>query len=194
MSYIEEIAKTSEAIEKLVRQLRKGDAHLSSCCEAGPCGYGIHRQLSDLGWDCQVVGPSLIPRKAGERVKPNRRDSLMLALASGRGLDSVGSRRCAGRVARFNPSARGHEAPSAQSKRRLCAFQFRYGKCYGGKSDCTQARYRWLEEQLFGQSVQQILFQEYVDIIKPLSKRIDGLDTQLENAVSDQCSGRCSKA
>src|ERR1700686_977433 len=66
--YVGEIANTPEAIEKLVRQLRKGDAHLSFCYEAGPCGYGIHRQLSDLGWDCQVVAPSLIPRKAGERV------------------------------------------------------------------------------------------------------------------------------
>jgi transposase len=77
--YVGEIANTPEAIEKLVRQLRKGDAHLSFCYEAGPCGYGIHRQLSDLGWDCQVVAPSLIPRKAGERVKTDRRDSLMLA-------------------------------------------------------------------------------------------------------------------
>ena len=77
--YIGEIANTPEAIEKLVRQLRKGDAHLSFCYEAGPCGYGIHPPLSDLGWDCQVVASSLIPRKTGERVKTDRRDSLMLA-------------------------------------------------------------------------------------------------------------------
>jgi transposase len=77
--YVGEIANTPEAIEKLVRQLRKGDAHLSFCYEAGPCGYGIQRQLSDLGWDCQVVAPSLIPRKAGERLKTDRRDSLLLA-------------------------------------------------------------------------------------------------------------------
>jgi len=70
--YVGEIANTPEAIEKLVRQLRKGDAHLSFCYEAGPCGYGIHRQLSELGWDCQVVAPSLIPRKPGERVKTDR--------------------------------------------------------------------------------------------------------------------------
>ena len=60
--YFGEIANTPDAMEKLVRQLRKGNAALSFCYEAGPCGYGIHRQLSDLGWDCQVVAPSLIPR------------------------------------------------------------------------------------------------------------------------------------
>ena len=77
--YLGEIANTAEAIAKLVRQLRKGIARLSFCYEAGPCGYGIHRQLTELGWDCQVVAPSLIPKKAGDRVKTDRRDSVMLA-------------------------------------------------------------------------------------------------------------------
>ena len=77
--YVGEIANTPEAMEKLVRQLRKGGANLSFCYEAGPCGYGIHRQLTDLGWECLVVAPSLIPKKAGDRVKTDRRDSLSLA-------------------------------------------------------------------------------------------------------------------
>ncbi len=55
------IVNTPEAIQKLVNQLRKAGAQLSFCYEAGPCGYGIHRQLSGLGLDCQVVAPSLIP-------------------------------------------------------------------------------------------------------------------------------------
>src|SRR5260370_5222280 len=59
--YVGEIANTPEAIEKLVRQLRKGDAHLSFCYEAGPCGYGIHRQLSDLGWDMACLRASATP-------------------------------------------------------------------------------------------------------------------------------------
>lgn len=77
--YHGEIANLPAMIEKLVRQLRKNDATLSFCYEAGPCGYGIHRQLTELGLDCQVVAPSLIPKKAGDRVKTDRRDSLMLA-------------------------------------------------------------------------------------------------------------------
>jgi transposase len=59
-----EIVNTPEVIKKLVDQLSKAGAQLSLCYEAGPCGYGIHRQLSELGWDCQVVAPSLIPKKA----------------------------------------------------------------------------------------------------------------------------------
>ena len=74
-----EIANTPEAIAKLVTRLSKGGAKLSLCYEAGCCGYVIHRQLTKLGQFCQVVAPSLIPKKAGDRVKTDRRDSLALA-------------------------------------------------------------------------------------------------------------------
>ena len=185
--YVGEIANTPEAIEKLVRQLRKGDAHLSFCYEAGPCGYGIHRQLSDLGWDCQVVAPSLIPRKAGERVKTDRRDSLMLARLHRAGeLTAVWVPDDAQEGLRDLTRAREDMKDlQRQAKQRLCAFLLRYGKCYSGKSNWMQAHYRWLEEQQFRQSVQQIVFQEYVDTVKALSKRVDGLDTQLESAASE---------
>jgi hypothetical protein len=56
--YVGEIANTPEAVEKLVRQLKTSDASLSFCYEAGGCGYGLHRRLTDLGWDCQVAAPS----------------------------------------------------------------------------------------------------------------------------------------
>ena len=77
--YYGEIANTPEAIVKLVKKLGPGGEVLSFCYEAGPCGYGIHRQLTHLGHDCAVVAPSLIPRKAGDRVKTDRRDSESLA-------------------------------------------------------------------------------------------------------------------
>jgi len=185
--YVGEIANTPEAIEKLVRQLRKGDAHLSFCYEAGPCGYGIYRQLSDLGWDCQVVAPSLIPRKAGERVKTDRRDSLMLARLHRAGeLTAVWVPDDAQEGLRDLTRAREDmKHLQRQAKQRLSAFLLRYGKSYSGKSNWTQAHYRWLEQQKFGQPVQQIVFQEYVDTVKALSKRIDGLDTQLERVANE---------
>jgi transposase len=76
-----EIANTPEALQKMVNQLSKARAEHSFCCESGPCGYVIHRQLRALGLDCQVVAHSLIPRKAGDRVKTDRRDALSLALS-----------------------------------------------------------------------------------------------------------------
>ncbi len=68
-----------ELLNKLAARLSKGGRRLSFCYEAGPCGYGLHRLLRDSGHDCVVVAPSLIPIKAGDRVKTDRRDALMLA-------------------------------------------------------------------------------------------------------------------
>ncbi len=66
-------------MRKLAERLgRKGRA-LRFCYEAGPCGYGVYRTLRGLGHDCAVVAPSLIPRRAGDRVKTDRRDCLGLA-------------------------------------------------------------------------------------------------------------------
>jgi transposase len=64
---------------KLAARLSKGGRRLSFCYEAGPCGYGLHRLLTGCGHDCVVLAPSLIPLKAGDRVKTDRRDAVMLA-------------------------------------------------------------------------------------------------------------------
>ncbi len=67
------------AVRKLIRQLG-GRARLRCCYEAGPCGYVLYHQLTDQGVSCQVVAPSLVPRRPGDRVKTDRRDALKLAL------------------------------------------------------------------------------------------------------------------
>jgi len=67
-------------MDKLIRKLQaKGATTLVFVYEAGPCGYGLYRSLTGKGLACHVVAPSLIPRKAGERVKTDRRDAITLA-------------------------------------------------------------------------------------------------------------------
>jgi transposase len=185
--YHGEIANTPEALDKLVRQLRKGDAELSFCYEAGPCGYGIYRQLSDLGWDCKVVAPSLIPKKAGDRIKTDRRDSLMLArLLRAKELTAVWVPDGAQEALRDLTRAREDmKHLQRQAKQRLLAFLLRHGKRYSGKSNWTQAHYRWLEEVKFDHPVQQIVFQEYVETVKALTKRVEAIDKQIESAASE---------
>jgi hypothetical protein len=56
------------------------------CCEAGPCGYGVHRTLTKLGEDCMVVAPSMIPRKSGDRQRNDKRDAASLAVLQRGGL------------------------------------------------------------------------------------------------------------
>lgn len=72
-----------------------------------------------------------------------------------------------------------------QAKQRLLAFLLRYSKTFAGKSNWTQAHFRWLEEQKFSQPVQQIVFQDYMDTVMLLSKRVDGLDKTMESAAPE---------
>jgi transposase len=70
----------ADHVGKLVERLSKtGLQLLRFCYEAGPCGYGLHRQITALGHECVVVAPSLIPMKAGDRINTDRRDAVMLA-------------------------------------------------------------------------------------------------------------------
>jgi transposase len=182
--YFGQIGNTPEAIQKLVKQLTKGGADLAFCYEAGPCGYGIQRQLSDLGWDCQVVAPSLIPKKAGERVKTDRCDALSLArLHRAKELSAVWVPDGAQEALRDLTRAREDmKHLQRQARQRLLAFLLRHGKRYSGKSKWTQAHSRWLEGVKFEQATQQIVFQEYVDTVAVLSKRLEALDAHLQSA------------
>src|SRR2546430_6229960 len=67
------IANTAAALDRLMRKLSGEGVGLRFCYEAGPCGYGIQRHLSAHGHECVVVAPSLIPKRAGDRVKTDRR-------------------------------------------------------------------------------------------------------------------------
>ena len=73
------IANTAAALNALAAQLSRAGSELRFCYEAGPCGYGIQRQLTLAGHGCVVVAPSLIPRKPGDRIKTDRRDAINLA-------------------------------------------------------------------------------------------------------------------
>src|SRR5439155_14108267 len=77
--YQGEIDTTEAAVRKLVTRLAAQYERLTFCYEAGPTGYGLHRLITDLGHDCMVVAPSLIPKKPGQQVKTNRRDAQNLA-------------------------------------------------------------------------------------------------------------------
>ena len=184
--YYGEIANTPEAIQKLVKQLCPDGEVISFCYEAGPCGYEIYRQISQLGHYCSVVAPSLIPTKPGERVKTDRRDSEKLSR-----LDRAGEltpvwvpdqeQEAMRDLTRAREDMKGLERIT---KQRLNAFLLRYGRIYeSGKSRWTQAHFRWMEGLKFDVTVQQIVFQEYVDAVKQAEARVAGLEKEMEKAL-----------
>jgi transposase len=72
------IANRPEAVRRLLGKLGK-PAKLKVCYEAGPTGYALYWELTRLGIHCEVIAPSLVPTKAGERIKTDRRDAEKLA-------------------------------------------------------------------------------------------------------------------
>ena len=79
LRYLGEVDTRETATRKLVAGLAAKYRKLTFCYEAGPTGYGLQRLIESLGHTCIVAAPSLIPKKAGERVKTNRRDAEGLA-------------------------------------------------------------------------------------------------------------------
>jgi transposase len=72
------IANRADSIRKMVKKLGSIE-QLRACYEAGPTGYVLYWQLAELGVNCDVIAPTLVPVKAGDRVKTDRRDAERLA-------------------------------------------------------------------------------------------------------------------
>ena len=77
--YRGEVKNQRKSLLRVMRSLSPHGEVVSFCYEAGPCGYGVYREIIETGHHCDVVAPSLIPRRAGERVKTDRRDAVKLA-------------------------------------------------------------------------------------------------------------------
>lgn len=73
--FIGEIPSRPEAVAKMVDRLVAKHGKLAFCYEAGPCGYGLYRQIAMLGRECVVVAPSLVPTRPGDHVETDRRDA-----------------------------------------------------------------------------------------------------------------------
>lgn len=77
--YCGQIENRPDLLKRTMRALEQRHGTLRVAYEAGPCGYAVYRQLQQMGINCEVVAPSLIPTKPGDRVKTDRRDALKLA-------------------------------------------------------------------------------------------------------------------
>ena len=77
--YLGAIGTRQADLDKLIRRLQAKTPTLVFAYEAGPCGYTLYRDLIAQGFACQVVAPSLIPKKPGDKVKTDRRDAVELA-------------------------------------------------------------------------------------------------------------------
>ena len=172
-----------EAIRRLISALAPSGQRLHYCYEAGPCGYGICRQIRDTEHDGDLVAPSLTPRKSGDRVKTDRRDALTLArLDRGGELSTVWTPSPEHEAIRDLSRARGDcKLIDKQLRQRLGAMLLRHDKRFPGRKNWTQAHFRWLETQRFEQPASQIAYEEYAEAIRQAQSRTARLEQQLHD-------------
>ena len=175
------------AVRKLIRQLG-GRARLRCCYEAGPCGYVLYHQLTDLGVSCQVVAPSLVPRRPGDRVKTDRRDALKLALGLRAGtLTPIWVPDPADEAMRDLVRAREDALEDLlRARHRLSKLLLRAGVRAPRDVRPWTAKHRdWLAELRLAQPTKQIAFEHYRLNIDRALERVAALDRQLLEAVGE---------
>src|SRR5438034_4338770 len=171
------ISGEAAAVDRAVRKLRSVHRELVFVYEAGPCGFWIYRRLAAQGLACMVVSPSMTPRRAGDRVKTDRRDCLMLArLARSGELEPIYVPDARDEAMRDLVRAR-EDAVSMQrqARQRLQALLLRNEIRYVGKSAWTQAHRRWISELKLPNPAQQIAFDEYVQAVQEAGERLERL-------------------
>jgi transposase len=170
---------------KLAKKLSKGGEEVLFCYEAGPCGYEVYRQLTKAGYDCVVIAPSLIPKKAGDRVKTDRRDAVNLARLMRAGeLTPIWVPDTEQEAMRDLSRAREDmKALERKSRQRLGGFLLRHGKVYPGRSKWTKTYFRWLEGLRFETAAQQIVLQEYIDMVKHTQERVAAMEEEMRKAL-----------
>ena len=159
---------------------------LRFCYEAGPCGYGIQRHVSTHGHECVVVAPSLIPRRAGDRVKTDRRDAASLARLH----------RAGELTAVWVPDL-GHEAMRdlvrarldavhalRRARQQLSGFLLRQGRHYG-RPAWTKLHRRWLAGLKFEQAVHHLVLEDYIQTIEAAKARRERLTAQIAAMLPD---------
>ena len=183
--YLGSIGTRQADIDQVVRKLQAKAKHLVFVYEAGPCGYWLYRYLTKKGYVCWVVAPSLIPKKAGDRVKTDRRDAVQLARLMRSGdLTPVYVPTVEDEAIRDLSRAREDAMCDLKAaKFRLKAFLLRHDIRYTGQATWGPAHLRWLSEVVCPTPAQQIVFQEYIRAVNEHTERLQRLEQELQEQV-----------
>lgn len=185
---VAKFANNEAAVRRFVRKLRKaGAGPIVSCYEAGPTGFALQRLLIGVDVDCQVIAPSLIPAKPGERVKTDRRDAVKLAeLLRADLLTEVHPPTPEQEAVRDLCRAREDAVRDATAaKHRLSKFLLRRGlKC--STKAWGQQWWRWLREQRFEFDADRLTVDTYIAAVEQAEERIVSLETALKGIAEEE--------
>ena len=168
------IPNRPESIRKLVKQLGSPE-RVRACYEAGPTGYVIYWQLTALGVRCEVVAPTLVPVKAGDRVKTDRRDALKLARSYRAGdLTPVWVPDAAHEALRDVVRAReAAKKDQLRARHRLGKFLLRHGRRPPtGINRWTQRHLLWVKGVRFAEAAQEATLLDYLHEVEHMADRL----------------------
>src|SRR5260221_7202282 len=180
------IPNRPDAIRRMIKKLESG-GKLHVCYEAGPCGYGLYWRLAEMGIECDVVAPTLIPVKTGDRVKTDRRDAQKLARCYRSGdLTPVwvpdASHEALRDLVRAREAAKKDEL---RARHRLGKFLLRRGlRAAAGAKSWTAKHVLWVKTLRFEQSAQETTFLDYLHQVEHAAARVTRLDLAIDQAVA----------
>lgn len=179
------IPNREESVRRLIKKLGEPE-RLRACYEAGPTGYVLYWQLSALGVDCQVIAPTLIPVKAGDRVKTDRRDAEKLARCHRSGdLTAVWVPDAAHEALRDLIRARlAAKRDELRARHRLSKFLLRHGRRAPQGTRAWTGKYRlWVKAERFEQPAQQGAFADYLHEVEHAGERLVRLEASIDAAI-----------
>jgi transposase len=166
---------------------RLGPPSAITCCyEAGPTGYGLARTLHGLGWDCDVIAPSLVPKKSGQRIKTDRRDAVNLAVNHRSGdLVAVVIPDEASEAVRDLERAR-DDAKKAErvARHQLGKFLLRQGRHYSGKTTWNPKHRAWIAKQVFAEPAQNHVLADGLAAVDSATLRVAQLTQRLREVAA----------
>ncbi len=178
-----EYVNTATGLKQLIKILHKIQEEcdeIQICYEAGPCGYEVKRLLEKNGYLCQVIAPSLIPQRSGDRIKTDKRDALKLARLFRAGeltpiavptelQESVRDLvRCREDMSRALMSAR----------QKANHFLVRHGYFYEGRN-WTKGYFMWMKKIEFENKYLKETMNQYIDQIEHLYFQLDDIDREI---------------
>jgi transposase len=179
------IANREESVRKLIRKLGPAE-NLRACYEAGPTGFVLYWQLSQLGVACAVIAPTLVPKKPGDRVKTDRRDALKLARSHRSGdltavwvpdEDSEALRD----LVRQREAAKQDQL---RARHRLTKFLLRTGQRPPlGLKAWTERWMRWLAQVRYTQPAQEVTRLDCMNEVEHMAARVKRLEEAILEVV-----------
>ncbi len=179
------VANRAESIRKLVKKLGAVE-QLRACYEAGPTGYVLYWQLAELGVKCEVIAPTLVPMKAGDRVKTDRRDAERLARSYRSGdLTAVWVPDEASEALRDLVQAReAAKQDQLRARHRLNKFLLRMGqRPAAGMKAWTTPYMAWVRQVHFTQLAREATMLDYLHEVDHMGERVKRLEQSITEAV-----------